>query len=68
MRLLLLTDEEADFLKEALETWQIVHAAEMDKRTDNARVHRFHVQRKLEGKYTKDEVEQVGQTALGMMR
>lgn len=67
MRLLLLTDDEAAFVGKALELWVTIHAGEEGPEMDRARVDRFHVQRKLEGKYTAQEVEGAGRVALEMM-
>lgn len=64
MRLLLLNDAEAAFLEQALETWTVIHAGEQDAKTDRLRVDRFHVSRKLAGKWTEGEREQVAIEAL----
>lgn len=66
-KLLLLTDEEAAFLERALETWVLIHAGEGGPEMDRARVDRFHVNRKLLGKYTKEEIEDVGSAALRLL-
>lgn len=64
MRLLLLNDAEAAFLEQALELWTVIHAGEQDEATDRLRVDRFNVHRKLEGKFTDAEREQVAVEAL----
>lgn len=66
-KLLLLTESEAAFQAELLELWVTIHAGEEGKKMDAARVDRFNIQRKLDGKYTAAEIEEVGQVALGMM-
>lgn len=66
-KLLLLTESEAAFQAELLELWVTIHAGEEGKKMDAARVDRFHIQRKLEGKYTPGEIEEVGRVALGMI-
>lgn len=66
-KLLLLTKSEAAFQAELLELWVTIHAGEEGPKMDTARVDRFHIQRKLEGRYTAEEIERIGQVALGMM-
>lgn len=66
-KLLLLNDDEAGFLAEALELWVTIHAGEDSPDMDANRVHRFQVARKLEGKYTDAERHEIGTVALGMM-
>ena len=61
-KLLLLTDEEDLFLKQAIEAWSAVYAGDSD--LEEHRGNRWNVMRKLDGKYTDAEVEQIGQAAL----
>ena len=63
--LLLLTDDEDLFLRQAIEAWSAVYAG--DEEFELHRVDRFNVTRKLDGKYTEAEVEEIGTVALGMM-
>lgn len=64
-KLLLLSDDEARFVEQAIEAWTAVYAG--DGEFELHRVDRFNVKRKLEGKYTDAEREEVGVIALGMM-
>ena len=66
-RLLLLRDDEAEFLTKALELWVIIHAGEEGPEVDAGRVDRFHVSRKIDGKYTDEEREEVAKVALEMV-
>jgi hypothetical protein len=63
--LLLLTDEEDLFLRQAIEAWSAVYAGDSD--IEKRRSDRWNVMRKLDGKYTDAEVEEIGTVALGMM-
>ena len=65
-RLLLLTDKEAEFIDRAIEAWTAVYAGDRQDFERNKPA-RFDVKRKLAGKYTKAEIEEVGQVALSMM-
>lgn len=65
-KLLLMTDEEDLFLRQAIEAWSAVYAG--DAEFEAHRVDRFNVMRKLASKYTDAEIEEVGTVALGMMR
>ena len=67
MRLLLLNDDEAAFIEEAAELWLTIHAGEWGQKLDGQRVDRMHVLRKLAGKYTEQEREDVAQVALKML-
>jgi hypothetical protein len=60
--LLLLTDEEDLFLRQAIEAWAAVYAG--DSESEERRADRWNVMRKLDGKYTDDEREQIAQVAL----
>lgn len=64
-RLLLLDDAEVAFLERAIEAWTTVYTGDRD--FEKFRSDRFDVNRKLAGKYTKAEIEEVGQLALGML-
>lgn len=64
-KLLLLNDDESRFLEQAIEAWSTVYAG--DAEFEARRVDRFNVKRKLEGKYTEAEREEIGTVALGMM-
>lgn len=63
--LLLLTDEEDLFLRQAIEAWSAVYAGDSD--VEEHRGSRWNVMRKLDGKYTDAEFEEIGTVALGMM-
>ena len=64
-KLLLLSDEEDLFLRQAIEAWSAVYAGDSD--VEQHRGSRWNVMRKLDGKYTEAEVEEIGTVALGMM-
>lgn len=64
-KLLLLSDEEDLFLRQAIEAWTAVYAGDSD--VEERRGDRWNVMRKLDGKYTDAEREEVGTVALGMM-
>lgn len=64
-KLLLLTDDEAAFIEQAVEAWSAVYAGDSD--IEDHRGNRWNVMRKLDGKYTDAEREEVGTVALGMM-
>ena len=64
-KLLLLTDEEDLFLRQAIEAWSAVYAGDSD--LEEHRGSRWNVMRKLAGKYTEAERHEVGTAALGMM-
>jgi hypothetical protein len=66
-RLLLVTESEAAYIAKALDLWLTIHAGEFGRELDEARVDRFQVGRKLEGKYTQEEVEDIGAIALEMI-
>jgi hypothetical protein len=66
-RLLLVTESEAAYIAKALDLWLTIHAGEFGRELDEARVDRFQFGRKLEGKYTEEEVEEIGAIALAMM-
>lgn len=66
-RLLLVTESEAAYIAKALDLWLTIYAGEFGPEVDEARVDRLHVARKLGGKYTKAEVEEIGSIALKMM-
>ena len=64
-KLLLLTDEEDLFIRQAIEAWSAVYAGDSD--IDEHRGNRWNVMRKLDGKYTDAERKQVGTVALRMI-
>ena len=63
--LLLLTEEEDLFLRQAIEAWSAVYAGDSD--IEKRRGVRWNVTRKLDGKYTDAEFEEIGTVALWMM-
>lgn len=65
-RLLLLTESEAAFLESAIEAWTAVYTGDRQG-FERHRSDRVDVKRKLAGKYTAAEIEEIGQAALGMM-
>jgi hypothetical protein len=67
-RLLLVTESEAAFIAKALDLWLTIYTGEHGREMDEARVDRLHVRRKLEGKYTEEEVEEIGGIAMQMIR
>lgn len=64
-KLLLLSEDEARFVEQAIEAWTAVYAG--DGEFELHRVDRFNVKRKLEGKYTDAEREQIAQAALRLI-
>lgn len=64
-KLLLLNDDEARFLEQAIEAWSAVYKGDSD--IEEQRGNRWNVMRKLDGKYTEAERQEVGTLALGMM-
>lgn len=67
MRLLLLNEDEAALVQQALETWSRIYAGETGEDVERQRVDRFNVQRKLEEKYTTAELQDLAQAALDLM-
>lgn len=67
MRLLLLNEDEAALVPQALETWSRIYAGETGEDVERQRVDRFNVQRKLEEKYTTAELQDLAQAALDLM-
>lgn len=64
-KLLLLNDDEARFLEQAIEAWTTVYKG--DGEFEARRADKWNVKRKLEGKYTDAERHELGTVALGMM-
>ncbi|QDZ10507.1 hypothetical protein [Devosia ginsengisoli] len=64
-KLLLLNDDEARFLEQAIEAWSTVYKGDTD--FEERRSDRWNVIRKLDGKYTDAERHEIGTVALGMM-
>lgn len=64
-KLLLLTDEEARLIDQAIEAWTAVYAG--DGEFELHRVDRFNVKRKLDSKYTDAEREEIAQAALRLI-
>ena len=64
-KLLLLTDDEGRFVERAIEAWSAVYAGDVE--FEAHRVDRFNIKRKLAGKYTEEEREEIGAAALEMM-
>lgn len=58
-------DDETVFLEQAIEAWSAVCAGDSD--IEARRADRFNVKRKLAGKYTDAEREEVGSIALSMI-
>lgn len=63
-RLVMVGEKEAEFLKLAIQTWETVYAADRSEEADKKRMRRFNLTRHLEGKYTKAEIEEIGQAAV----
>ena len=66
-RVLLLTDAEAAFLRQALDTWSTIYAGDHSPEVDAFRMDRLQIRRKLEGQYRPDEVQDAVQAALDLM-
>ncbi|WP_240233630.1 hypothetical protein [Devosia lacusdianchii] len=67
MTLLLTTDSEAEFVIEMTELWLHTHQGDHFPATEAKRANLADIRRKLAGKYTKDERQEIGQTALDLM-
>ena len=64
-KLLLVSDEEDLFLRQAIEAWSAVYAGDSD--IEKRRIDRWNVLRKMDGKYTDDEREQIALAALHLI-
>jgi hypothetical protein len=67
MGLLLTTDSEDKFVREALDLWLQIHEGDHLPKTEGHRADLANIKRKLAGKYTKVEKEALGVAALGLL-
>ncbi|MET3899656.1 hypothetical protein ABIB57_003618 [Devosia sp. UYZn731] len=66
-RLILVYEDEADFLKEAIETWHTLNRGNLSDEAYAKRGARFNLIRHLDGKYTEAERQEIARVALGLL-
>ena len=66
-RLLLIYEDEADFLKEAIEAWHTLNRGNLSDEAHVKRAARFNLLQHLEGNYTEAERKEIAQAALDLM-
>ena len=64
-RVLLLGPKEAEFIEQAIEAWTSVYQGDRIG-FEKFQFERAEVQRKLESKYTKAEIEEIAETSLAL--
>lgn len=65
-RLVMVAEDEAEFLKLAIETWKKVYAGDRSEAADAKRMRAFNLTRHLKGKYTKAEIEEIAEISLSL--
>lgn len=65
-RLVLIDEEEAEFIEEAIDTWRTVHAGDLTETAYAKRGLAFDVKRYLNHRYTAAEIEEIAGLSLAL--